>query len=403
MALFAYKAINTNGAFRAGIVEADDLEEAQKSLASGKLSILSIGHANRLVQFLRAGVFSGNIKRRDVIEFARNTSMVLKAGIPILDALEDMGQTTDKKALKDAILDIRGRITSGSTLSDALSANSRVFPDILIRIARIGEETGRLELSLMDVANHLQRLEDLAQAVKQALMYPVFVLMATGSALLFWIVYVMPKLFSIIKEMGVKLPIVTRMLLAVSAFAQSNWYLFPFLLIATIILIKVAKRKEVTRYYFDLILMKLPIVKLFIHSKLLAFFSEQMRIMVIAGLTIDRCFSVVSTSIGSEVFKRALGGIREKLLTGSHISDALKEYKIFPPMVIRMFHIGESSGNLDEQLAFLSDYYFKKLDSLSAKLSKMIEPVLMGIVGIVFLIMTIAMLLPIYDVVSKFK
>ncbi|MBA4416504.1 MAG: hypothetical protein C0392_01130 [Syntrophus sp. (in: bacteria)] len=400
MGLFAYKGIDIHGGLTKGFVQAEELNEAQKDLVSKGLSILTIKAAGSASKLRKR---SGKVKRRDVIEFVRSTSMVLKAGIPILDALDDLGQTTDNKDLKAAILDIKERITSGSTMSDAFKANGHVFPDILMRIVKIGEETGRLELSLMDVANHLQRLEDLSEAVKRALMYPIFVLITTGGALLFWVVYVMPKLFVVIKEMGVPLPFLTRMLLFVSNLTQSHWYIIPIIPVVLIFMIKAAKKRENTRYYLDLFIMKLPIVKLFIHNKLLAFFSEQMRIMVIAGLTFDRSFSIVAASMDSEVFKRALTGIREKILTGSRISDALRGYPIFPPMVIRLFDIGESSGNLDEQLAFLSDIYFKKLDALSDKLSKMIEPILMTVVGVIFAVMIMAILLPIYDVVSKFK
>jgi type II secretory pathway component PulF len=403
MGLFAYKGIDASGSLIAGVVEADTLDHAESGLSSKGLNLLSVKTTSPSLARIRTRSFSGGVRRLDVIEFVRNMSMVLKAGIPILEALEDMRQTTDNRLLKGAILDIKERITAGSTLSEALNANARVFPGVLTRIVRIGEETGRLELSLRDVANHLQRLEDLALAVKQALMYPAFVLVTTGGALIFWIVYVMPKLFAVIKEMGVALPLVTRILLALSNFSQSNWYVFLLVPLVIVIVARIARKNEATKYYLDLIKLKLPILKPFLQSKFLALFSEQMRIMVVAGLTIDRALAMASESIGSEVFRRALVLVREKILMGSRISNALREHTVFPPMVVRMVDVGESSGSLDEQLGFLSDFYFKKLDALSVKLSKTIEPVLMSIVGLVFLLMTVAMLLPIYDVVLKFK
>ncbi|MCX5810972.1 MAG: type II secretion system F family protein [Proteobacteria bacterium] len=403
MGMFNYKGIDINGSMISGYIEAINIDDARNNLISKGLSILSIKKTISLLSGFNIGSLSGRVKRRDIIEFARNTGMILKAGIPILDALEDVGQTTEKKALKSAMQDIKERVISGSTLSDALNANARIFPDILIRMVKIGEETGRVERSLMDIAEHLQRIEDLAETVKRALMYPIFVLVTTGGALLFWIIYVMPKLLSVIKEMGEKLPLITRIMLFMSNFVQSKWYILPLIPIAVIAGIKLVKRKENGRYYLDLLIMKLPIVKLFIYNKYLASFAEQMKIMVVAGITIDRSLIIVSNSVGSEVFRRAIVSIKEKISTGSRISDAIKEHSIFPKMVVRMIDVGESSGNLGDQFAFLSNFYFKKLDDVSEKLGKMIEPVMMTIVGIIFAFMIMAILLPIYDLVSKFK
>lgn len=403
MGIFAYKGIDINGSLISGSIEATNIDDAQSNLISKGLSILSIKKTISLLSGFNVGSLSGRVKRRDIIEFARNTGMMLKAGISILDALEDIGQTTEKKALKSAIQNLKDSVISGSTLSYALNANARIFPDILIRMVRIGEETGRVERSLMDIADHLQRIEDLSETIKRALMYPIFVLFTTGGALLFWIVYVMPKLLSVIKEMGEKLPLITRMMLFMSNFIQSKWYILPFIPIAIIAGIKLVKQKEKGRYYLDMVKMKLPIVKLFVFNKYLASFAEQMKIMVVAGITIDKSLVIVSNSVGSEVFKRAIISIKEKISTGSKISDAIKEQSIFPKMVVRMIDVGESSGNLGEQFAFLSDFYFKKLDDVSEKLGKMIEPVMMTIVGIIFAFMIMAILLPIYDLVSKFK
>jgi type II secretory pathway component PulF len=370
---------------------------------SGGLSVISVRKARKLLSALNVGSSPGRVKRRDIVELVRNMGMTLKAGITILDALEDVGETADNKTLKIAIYDIRERITSGSTMSDAFNAHSRIFPDILTRMIRIGEETGRVELSLLDVADHLQRIEDLTDMVKRALMYPVFVLFTTGGALLFWLIYVMPKLLTVIKEMGVKLPLITRLMFIVSDVFQKSWYVFPVAAVALIVGLKVAKRKEGLRYYLDMVKLKTPIVKLFVHNKYLASFAEQMKIMTSAGITIDRSLVIVSNSVGSEVFRRAIMSVKERISEGGRISEAIKEHSIFPRMVVRMVDVGEVSGNLGDQFAFLSSFYFKKLDDVTEKLGKMIEPIMMTIVGIIFALMIMGILLPVYDLVSKFK
>jgi type II secretory pathway component PulF len=251
------------------------------------------------------------------------------------------------------------------------------------------------------VADHLQRIEDLSQAIKRSLFYPVFAIVTTTGAMVFWFVYVLPKIMNVIQEMGVELPFITRALMAVSNTISTYWYVILAFVVCLVVALVVSRTRERTRYYYDFMLLRLPIVKLIVYNKLLALFAEQMRILIVAGLTIDRTLDIVAGVIDNLVFRRAILAVRENVLLGSRISDTLKEQKIFPPMVTRMVSAGERSGNLDMQFSFLSGYYIKKLDDISSKLGKMIEPILLSIVGIVFILILMAVLMPVYDLVSK--
>jgi type II secretory pathway component PulF len=401
MATFVYKGIDENGNMVNGTIDSTDLAYATQSLSVKNLFILKITPVNNITG--RISFLSGKVTRRDVIEFARNMSSEMRAGIPMLDALEDIALATDKKALKDAVFDLKDRIMSGSTLSDALSANGKAFPDILPRMTKIGEETGRLELSLVQVADHLQRIDDLSGTIKRALMYPIFILIVISAALIFWLVYVMPKMLAVIKDMGVAMPLPTRIMLAISNGAQLYWYVVPIILIGFFLLLRAALKQESFRYYFDRILMNLPIVKSFINHKRLASFAEQTNILIVAGITIDRALDIVANSIGSEVFKRAILHVKEKILSGSRISDAIRQESVFPKMVARLVDVGETAGSLSDQFHFLSTFHGKRLDDTSERLSKMIEPVMMAVVGIIFIFMIMAILLPMYEVIGKMK
>jgi type II secretory pathway component PulF len=401
MATFAYKAIDEDGEVISGTLDSVDLEYATLALTSKNLFILKIKQTSELVN--RLSLFLNRVNRRNIIEFGRNMASELRAGIPMLDALEDLAQTTDSKAMKNAIFDVKERILSGSTLSDALSANARTFPEILARMTKIGEETGRLELSLQEVADHLQRLDDLSGTIRRALMYPIFVLVVIIIALVFWLIYVMPKMLGVIIEMGVSLPLATRIMLVISNGATHQWYLLPIFAVGILLALKMAQRSESARYFFDHLVMKLPIVKGFALNKRVASFSEQMKILVESGITIDRALMVVAHSIGSEVFKRALMRVKERILSGSRISDALRHEPVFPKMVIRLMDVGETSGSLGDQLSFLSTYFGKRLNDVSERLGKLIEPAMMVTVGIIFVFMIMAILLPMYQVVGQMK
>jgi len=336
-----------------------------------------------------------------MVECIRNLSVMLTAGIPLLNALEDSIEATENRSLKSALTDAKKEIELGLNFSDALSRQRGIFPDILIRLVKVGESTGRLDKSLTDVADHLQRIEDLSQAIKRSLFYPVFAIVTTTGAMIFWFVYVLPKIMNVIQEMGVELPLITRALMVGSNAISTYWYVIIGIVILCVIAIQIMRTREKTRYYYDYMLLKLPIVKLIVYNKLLALFAEQMRILIVAGLTIDRTLDIVAGVIDNLVFRRALVAVRENVLLGSRISDTLKDHNIFPPMVTRMVNAGEKSGNLDTQFSFLSGYYIKRLDDISAKLGKMIEPILLSIVGLVFILILMAVLLPVYDLVSK--
>lgn len=402
MNYFSYKALDADGAVVKGVAEGEDISAVYGELASKGFYILNLKRASSAAAYLRSVLLSRKLQRKDVIEFANNLSVMLRAGVPLLSALGDIIATTENKKLNSIISDIKRGTEMGLRFSDAVEAHKNVFPDIFVRLIRVGEETGRLERSLLDVADHLQKMEDLASAIKRALIYPAFAIVTTMGALIFWLAYVLPKIMKTLTEMGVKLPLVTRILLHVSAFTQAYWYLIPLVPVAVFAIFQILKQKESTRYYVDRLKLAFPIVKLVVYNKLLALFSEQLRILIVAGLTINRALDIIADVMGNTVFKRAILRTNEVIAAGSRISDAMREHPVFPPLLIRMVDIGETSGNLDEQFSFLSELYIKKLDDISEKMGKMIEPIVIAVVGGLFAVIIIGLMLPLYDLISQF-
>lgn len=302
--------------------------------------------------------------------------------------------------LKLTIESISREVELGSSLSNALNTHKEVFPAIFLRLAVIGEETGSLDKSLADVANHLQRMEDLASSIKKAMLYPIFAIIATFGALIFWLVFVLPQIMELFNNMGMSLPATTRLLFWMSNFCQTYWYLLllaPFIIVLSI---KLTRRHEKGRYYLDLLLIKLPIMKQIFYNKLLAIFTEQLKILTVAGITVDKSFSIVSEVIGNEVFKKAIDNVREEVTGGSMISEAIAKQEVFPPLVMRMVDVGEKTGTLDERYSFLSAHYLQKLEDTSQKIGTLIEPIVIGFIGLMFAFIIMSLMLPIYDLVS---
>lgn len=401
MPFFAYKAIDNAGLVVKGFVEESNIEVAYSSITSSGLHILNVRRSSRFLDLYLQKLRSWGIKNSDVIEFASNLSVMLRAGLPLITSISDIIETMDNKRFKSKLIDIKRSIELGSGFSISLSQHQDVFPEIFVNLIAVGEETGRLDESLSDVAIHLQRMEDLRSAIIRALMYPVFALIGTFGALLFWLIYVLPQMSELFVSMDIELPALTKFLMLASDYSQDNWHLFFVVPVAIFAVTKIFSQIERTRYYIDAAKLRIPVVKLILHNMLLALFAEQLRILVSAGITIDRAFDIMIKVINHAVFKRALIEIRESILLGSRISEAVKKHRtLFPNLVIRMISIGESTGNLNEQLNYLSEYFLKKLDDISDKLGKLIEPIIILVIGSIFVIIILGLLSPIYDLVA---
>ncbi len=401
MRVFRYKAVNAEGKTISGMLQAADIRGVEEGLFSLGLYPLSIKPVGKgLSRFLNY-LLSRKIKRKDIIEFSNNLSVMLHAGIPLLDALQDIASTTENRYFRQNITAMVRAIQMGSTLSDAIAAHRDIFPDIFIRLVSVGEETGRLDQSLKDIAEHLQRLETLAAAIKRALIYPVFAIISTFGAMLFWLMYVLPKLASLFRDMQIPLPGITRAMIWLSDIVTKWWYIGLLFITTLFIIYRVMKRYRKFRLKVDGVKLKLPIVKLIVRNKALALFSEQMRILLVAGLSIDRIFELVGEVIESEVFKRAISVVREDVLAGTSIAEALREHPVFPLMLVRMVHVGERTGDLESQFSFLSNYFLEILDDITQKIGKMLEPIVIGIIGLFFVFIILGLLMPVYDLVSK--
>lgn len=401
MSFYSYQAIDNDGQSVKGTIEATTAETAQDDLTRKGLYVVAIAQNSDFSATMGKIFAPRSVRRSDIITFANNLSVMLRAGLPILTSLNDIIATTDNRAMQLTLVGIRQDVEMGSLLSDAIAKHPKIFPDIFLRLVRVGEETGNFEKSLADVSEHLQKMEDLTGAIKRALIYPAFAIVATLGALIFWMVFVLPKIIDTMTGMGVKLPLLTRVLIASSIYTQKYWYLLILGPIAITVGLKLLKRTSRGRYAIDVTLLKLPIVKLIVYNKLIALFSEQMRILIMSGLTIDKTLDLIASVIGNEVYRRGILKAKETIMYGSLISDAFKVQNLFPTLVVRMINIGETSGTLEEQFHFLAAHFGKKLDAISDNLGKIIEPVVIGTIGAMFAIIIMGLMLPVYDLVSQ--
>lgn len=401
MPQFAYKALDHSGEVIRGFIEERDVDSAFESITSAGYQVLNIRRSGIIEEFYLKKLHGGRVKTKEIIEFANNLSVMLKAGIPLLTAIEDIADNINNKKFKSILMDIKNSVSLGAGFSASLTRHKGVFPEIFINLCAVGEETGRLDESLSDIALHLQRMEDLRSTIIRAMMYPVFALIATTGALLFWMIYVLPKISELFTSMNIELPGLTLGLIAVSEFTSKNWPIFIIIPTVIYIILKILSRYEGPRYYIDTIKLKFPVIGMIIYNKLLALFAEQLRILLAAGVTIDKAFDIMIKVVNHSVFRKTLQDAKENILLGSRINDALRKHSnLFPNIVTRMIAVGEATGNLTEQLDYLSEYFLNKLDDLSQKLGKIIEPIVIAVIGSMFLVIILGLLSPIYDLIG---
>lgn len=401
MPFFIYKAVNNYGEVVKGQVEESSMEVAYDNVTSSGLHMLKIQKSDIFSDFYFRKIRSRGIKTADIIEFASNLSVMQRAGLPLLTSISDIAESIDNKYFMERLLDIKRNVELGLGFSESLKRHHDVFPEIFINLIEVGEETGRLSESLSEIAVHLQRMEDLKNAIIRALMYPAFAFLGTTGALLFWLIYVLPQMSELFIAMDVELPVITQWLISASDFSRSYWYVYILVPLSIYVILKLLSKREATKYYLDKIILNIPIAKLIVRNKLLALFAEQLRILTSAGVTIDRSLDIMISVMNNLVFSRVLEKTKKDVMLGSRVSEAIKKHPdLFPNLAVRMISIGESTGNLTEQLNYLSEYFLDKLDDISEKMGKMIEPIIILLIGGMFVVIILGLLSPIYDLVA---
>lgn len=404
MPLYSYKAVDSNGEVTRGIVMEKHIDDAYNIVLTSGLYILHINQASMFNNFLLEKFKGSGVEQKDIIEFALNLSVMLNAGMPLLTSLKDIVDATDNKRFKERIMKIKNSVEMGSSFSEAVSLHRDVFPDIFVKLIGAGEETGRFSKSLEDITVHLKRMEEMKRVIIRSLIYPIFALVTTTGAMLFWLIYVLPQLKDLFITMGTELPALTKGMIAASDFAALYWPIFIIIPAVLYITLKLLSRNTTVRYHIDTVKLKIPIIGQLIHTKILALFAEQLRILIAAGITIDRSFDIIVDVIDNNVFKKALRKIKEEIMLGSRISDALKKHgDLFPLLIARIVSVGETTGKLPEQLDYLAQTFINKLEDMSGRIGKLVEPIIILMVGMMFMLIIIGMLAPIFDSISNIE
>ncbi len=407
MNYYRYKLIAPTGQLNSGVVKLpyQDIMSAITHLERDGSVTLFVKHLGPVFSFffkIATLRLRRNIKRPVLSEMLNNISVMLRSGLTLISALQEAAASAEIPEAQGDINDIITNVQGGMSFSAAAEKYPHIFPSSVIYLIRMGEETGQLDKMMADASGHLNRVHGIVSDTKQALLYPAIVFLVMGAGVFFWFYYVVPKIIALFSEMDVVLPPLTLFLIAVSDFMRNHALTVLLAIIGVFIFIGIGRRgNRRFKHITDTLLLRLPIARTLITASGLAFITEYFAMLLNAGIDILQSLQIVIESVGSEVYREKLSGVKDAISKGEGIADAFRGAQIFPAFVVRMINVGEMSGSLTEQLDYVSEEYRKKLSLLVASLGKMLEPVVLIVAGSFFALIIIALLLPIYDLLSQ--
>ena len=337
----------------------------------------------------------------DIAIFARQLATMLKAGVPVVQAIDIVGQGNENLSMRDLLLGIKLDVESGDSLTQALVKHPDEFDDLFCNLIEAGERGGVLETLLEKIATYKEKSESMKKKIKKALTYPLFVIAVALIVTTVLLVFVVPVFDDLFKSFGAELPAFTKMVVAMSKWMQAYWWMVGFILWAfvyTIIFFR--KRSEPFNYFIDKTILNVTVIGTIIRKSAIARFARTLATMSAAGVPLVEALESAAGTCGNRLFRDAVLKVRDEVTTGQRMQYALPESGLFPHMVIQMVSIGEESGSLDGMLSKVADFYEEEVDNLVDNLSSLMETMIMMILGVLVGGLIVAMYLPIFKLGS---
>ncbi len=400
MALFTYKAVDTRGKTMLGQIDAINIVDLEMRLKRMGLDLVRGGPARHGGSLLRWGA----IKRPELINFCFHMEQLTGAGVPLVESLIDLRDSMENARFREVISGVIESIQGGQRMSLALAQYPQIFNPVFTSLVRAGEDTGKLSEVLKSLVENLKWEDELAEHVKKLVMYPAFVGSIVLMVTFFLMIYLVPQMVGFIKNMGQQVPLQTRILIEVSAFLVGYWWA---VLAAPAILflgVKFAARvNPLVRYQLDRLKLALPVAGEILRKIILSRFASVFALMYSSGITILDAIRSSEEIAGNLVIQEGLKLAGERIGEGKNVTAAFQEVGLFPPLVVRMLRVGESTGALDTALLNVSYFYNREVRESISRIQVMIEPALTVFLGVILGWVMLSVLGPIYDVITKIK
>ncbi|WP_278385467.1 type II secretion system F family protein [Alteromonas mediterranea] len=409
MPQFSYAGKSAQGGPLKGIIEAASAQAAAQALLSQNIVPISIEETKKVSGTNNSSGFDiGSLLEQKVgldemIIFSRQMYSLLKAGIPIIRAIKGLSENASHKRFQEILKDIADQLEQGRSLSSAMVKYEKVFTRLTISVVVVGENTGKLDDVFLQLALYFEREQETRKRIKSALRYPTFVLIALAIAMFILNLFVVPVFTQMFERFDTELPIMTRVLIGTSNFFVNYWWLILIVLIATIISVKQYVNSTNGRLKWDKFKLKLPVVGSIIERSLLARYSRSFSMILRAGVPLTAGLSLTADAVDNAHMQMRIKTMRQGIEKGDSLLRVSKNSELFSTLVLQMIAVGEETGRLEQLLEESADYYEREVDFDLKSLTAKIEPILIGFVAVMVLILALGIFTPMWNMMSAVK
>jgi len=394
MGTYTYTARSFGGELKSATLEASSRDDVIAQLRRQRLSVVKIDEATT------KKAKRGRIKMRDVVIFTRQFATMINAGLPLVQALTILADQSQNKVLADVTRKVVFDVESGNTVADAMGKHPQAFSPLYVNMVAAGEAGGILDTILQRLATFMEKNDALVRKVKGAMIYPSVILGVAAVAVTVLLIFVIPVFENLFSSAGLALPLPTRVVMGMSRFLRSYWYLMISAGIVGWFSYKRYTSKPDGRLRVDRILLNVPVLGDVLRKSAVSRFTRTLGTLVSSGVSILDGLEITAKTAGNRVVQDAIMESRASIAGGDTIAQPLKKSGVFPPMVISMISVGEQTGGLDEMLSKIADFYDDEVDAAVGNLLSLLEPAMMCFLGVVVGGMVVAMYLPIFDMIN---
>lgn len=398
MPVFSYKVKNAEGAILTGETKVDSRERLVQLMGENGFIPLEIVEKNFITDISQISIFRKKVKMVDLAQFCRQFSIMLEAGISIAGALDVLKLQTMNPTLRECLNDIYTEIQKGASLSSVMRNYPDIFPGILLSMTEAGEASGQLDRVYVRLADHFEKEYKQRQKVKGAMTYPIIILIIALFVVAVMVVQVIPTFGKALSGMNVELPKLTQVMLNISDFVISYWYVLVLGVIGIIICFKLLSDSKRGKSVLDSIVLKLPLVADVMKTMMTARLSRGLSTMLSSGVLILESLEITQRILGNSVLMKKMNIAIDQLKQGRSLSQTIGELQYFPPLALSMIKTGEEAGNLDETLRKAANFYEDQLEEKIQKLTTFLEPIIMIALGGVVVFILFSVLYPMISV-----
>ncbi|MBI1888981.1 MAG: type II secretion system F family protein [Candidatus Spechtbacteria bacterium] len=402
MPVYNYEARTKEGETQAGRVDAPTKRVASDILQRHGLVVVALEEAKEVPLYARSVKFFERVGIRDIVIFSRQITTLFEAEVPLVASLETVAAQTENRRFKEIIFEISADVEAGTAFSEALGRHADVFSDFYIQMVKAGEASGRMDQTLNYLADHMEREYQVISRVRGALIYPAFVIVGFSVAFSVLMIFVIPHLTSILEQSGQALPVLTKLIIGVSKFLRSSWYILLLGLVgggaATLRYVKTPTGKKM----WDRIQLKFPVFGGILTKMYLFRFAESLSTLIEGGLPVTRALAIARDVTGNTLYKGIINEALEDVKRGGTIGGSLALSDAIPPLVTQMVVVGEQAGKLVQVLQNVARFYRKDVDNAIDNITSLIEPILILVMGVGVGLLVAGVMIPIYNLAGSF-